>query len=384
MLTLADVSKSYGPRTLFGDVSLFIGREDRFGLVGPNGAGKTTLFNLILGVESAGHGRRSTGRRARASATCPRRRRPPATRRSSTWRPRSPPSSRSCATSSGPMETGGSPACMQAEFDDHHRFEELGGYAVETKAKIVLTGLGFRRRRLRQAGEDLLGRLGHARAPCAAPRPRAGAPPARRADEPPRPGGPALVPGLPHALPRRARHHLPRPGLPERALHGDPRAARRGRSTGGPATTTTSCARRRPTGSSSRRATRTSSARSPTCSGSSTASARRPRSPPAPSRRRSRSSGSKAVAIEAPEDDLRRIHSSSRSPRARGSRSSSSRACARPTATTSSTGTSTSTPSAAQRLVLVGPNGAGKSTLLKILAGVDPDPGGARASSAAT
>jgi ATP-binding cassette subfamily F protein 3 len=51
MLTLADVSKSYGTRELFRDVSLFIARTDRLGFVGPNGAGKTTLFNLILGEE---------------------------------------------------------------------------------------------------------------------------------------------------------------------------------------------------------------------------------------------------------------------------------------------------------------------------------------------
>jgi len=40
MLTLASLAKSHGPRTLFADVSLFIKREDRLGLVGPNGAGK--------------------------------------------------------------------------------------------------------------------------------------------------------------------------------------------------------------------------------------------------------------------------------------------------------------------------------------------------------
>lgn len=51
MLTLADVSKSYGTRELFSDVSLFIARTDRLGLVGPNGAGKSTLFGLILGEE---------------------------------------------------------------------------------------------------------------------------------------------------------------------------------------------------------------------------------------------------------------------------------------------------------------------------------------------
>ncbi|MES2694905.1 MAG: ABC-F family ATP-binding cassette domain-containing protein [Verrucomicrobiota bacterium] len=51
MLTIADVSKSYGTRELFSDVSLFIARTDRLGLVGPNGAGKSTLFGLILGEE---------------------------------------------------------------------------------------------------------------------------------------------------------------------------------------------------------------------------------------------------------------------------------------------------------------------------------------------
>jgi ATP-binding cassette subfamily F protein 3 len=44
MLTIANVSKSYGPRTLFAEVSLNIARTDRLGLVGANGAGKSTLI----------------------------------------------------------------------------------------------------------------------------------------------------------------------------------------------------------------------------------------------------------------------------------------------------------------------------------------------------
>ena len=56
MLTIADVSKSYGTRTLFSDVSLFVSRTDRYGLVGANGTGKTTLFRLILGEESPDEG----------------------------------------------------------------------------------------------------------------------------------------------------------------------------------------------------------------------------------------------------------------------------------------------------------------------------------------
>ncbi|HVU38963.1 MAG TPA: ABC-F family ATP-binding cassette domain-containing protein [Opitutales bacterium] len=56
MLTLADVSKSYATRSLFSEVSLFIARSDRYGLVGPNGAGKSTLFNLILGRDAPDEG----------------------------------------------------------------------------------------------------------------------------------------------------------------------------------------------------------------------------------------------------------------------------------------------------------------------------------------
>ena len=56
MLTIADVSKSYSTRVLFSEVSLFIARSDRYGLVGPNGAGKTTLFNLILGKDAPDEG----------------------------------------------------------------------------------------------------------------------------------------------------------------------------------------------------------------------------------------------------------------------------------------------------------------------------------------
>ena len=56
MLTISQVTKSFGARTLFSDVSLQVNRGNRIGLIGPNGAGKSTLFSLILGHDSPDEG----------------------------------------------------------------------------------------------------------------------------------------------------------------------------------------------------------------------------------------------------------------------------------------------------------------------------------------
>ena len=49
MITFSNVSKSYGRKLLFENISLSINRGEKVGLIGPNGAGKSTLFALILG-----------------------------------------------------------------------------------------------------------------------------------------------------------------------------------------------------------------------------------------------------------------------------------------------------------------------------------------------
>jgi ATP-binding cassette subfamily F protein 3 len=56
MLTVAGLSKTFGGRELFDDVSLNIQSGDRIAIVGPNGAGKSTLFKIILGKEEADDG----------------------------------------------------------------------------------------------------------------------------------------------------------------------------------------------------------------------------------------------------------------------------------------------------------------------------------------
>ncbi|MGO1520175.1 MAG: energy-dependent translational throttle protein EttA [Sphingobacterium sp.] len=50
------VSKSYGDRILFEDLSFSLPPAGIVGIIGPNGAGKTTLFRLITGQETADSG----------------------------------------------------------------------------------------------------------------------------------------------------------------------------------------------------------------------------------------------------------------------------------------------------------------------------------------
>ena len=56
ILNVDKVTKSFGTRVLFSNVSFSINERDRYALVGPNGAGKTTLMNIIAGLESADSG----------------------------------------------------------------------------------------------------------------------------------------------------------------------------------------------------------------------------------------------------------------------------------------------------------------------------------------
>jgi ATP-binding cassette, subfamily F, member 3 len=48
MLTISQVTKSFGADVLFEEISLQVNRGDRIGLIGANGSGKSTLFSLIL------------------------------------------------------------------------------------------------------------------------------------------------------------------------------------------------------------------------------------------------------------------------------------------------------------------------------------------------
>ncbi len=57
LLTLENLTKSYGAIAVTNDLSLSVRQGELVGILGPNGAGKTTLFNLITGTVRPSKGR---------------------------------------------------------------------------------------------------------------------------------------------------------------------------------------------------------------------------------------------------------------------------------------------------------------------------------------
>ncbi|MEM7015635.1 MAG: ABC-F family ATP-binding cassette domain-containing protein, partial [Verrucomicrobiota bacterium] len=141
MLTLNKVEKSFGGRTLFSDVSLQINLGDRTGLVGPNGAGKSTLFSLILREDAPDAGTISQDKRI-TLGFLPQESAPVGEE-----------TVLEVATSvsheivelrarlAAAEESGDISGDDYAEAQS--RFDELGGYHLEPKAKRILKGLAF-------------------------------------------------------------------------------------------------------------------------------------------------------------------------------------------------------------------------------------------------
>ena len=56
MIQLTALTKAFGERVLFDDVTWTVGDGDRVGLCGPNGAGKTTLLRILAGLDEPDRG----------------------------------------------------------------------------------------------------------------------------------------------------------------------------------------------------------------------------------------------------------------------------------------------------------------------------------------
>ncbi len=150
MLNLHNIRKAYGNRIIYDEASLQIGPRERVALIGPNGSGKTTLFEIIAGRLSPDDGgvqiRKDTvvgylpqeiiqlkGRTILEEVL---------------------------SVSSEITSLEHRMAILQQEMKEvaedemegllteygelQHRFEAMGGYQVETQAREILSGLGFR------------------------------------------------------------------------------------------------------------------------------------------------------------------------------------------------------------------------------------------------
>ena len=65
LLSCESLTKSYGVKPLFADLSLGLAEGDHVGLIGPNGSGKSTLLKILAGLEEPDRGTRSLRRQVR-------------------------------------------------------------------------------------------------------------------------------------------------------------------------------------------------------------------------------------------------------------------------------------------------------------------------------
>ena len=150
MIRLDNIGKRNGGRILFVEASAALNRGEKIGLVGPNGAGKTTIFRLIAGEETPDEGQvvveRGTtvgyfsqdvgemaGRSALAEAMAGA---GPVSEIAAELRALE-------ARMGDPDAADDLEATIERFGEAQARFEELGGYALEARARETLAGLGF-------------------------------------------------------------------------------------------------------------------------------------------------------------------------------------------------------------------------------------------------
>ena len=147
MIRLENLSKSFPDGDLFNNVNISIKRRMRIGLVGPNGSGKTTLLRIMLGKDSADSGNvqidksttigylaqdivAGTGRSILEEVLVAY----PEVRELE---------GKILALSEAISKDHENMDLVNKLGDAQHRFEALGGWNLEDKAKKILSGLGF-------------------------------------------------------------------------------------------------------------------------------------------------------------------------------------------------------------------------------------------------
>jgi ATPase subunit of ABC transporter with duplicated ATPase domains len=150
MIRLENISKQNGHQLLFIEASAGLQKGEKVGLVGPNGAGKTTLFRMITGQERPDEGQvavdrgvtigyfsQDVGDMSGRSAV------------SEVMDGAGPVSVVAAelreleAAMGDPDQADALDGIIERYGEVQGRFEELGGYALEGRAREVLAGLSF-------------------------------------------------------------------------------------------------------------------------------------------------------------------------------------------------------------------------------------------------
>ena len=150
MIRLDNISKQNGHQILFIEASAALQKGEKVGLVGPNGAGKTTLFRMITGQDNADEGQvavdrgvtvgyfsQDVGEMSGRSAV------------SEVMDGAGPVSVVAAelkeleAAMADPDRTDEMDTIIERYGEVQARFEELGGYELEGRAREVLAGLSF-------------------------------------------------------------------------------------------------------------------------------------------------------------------------------------------------------------------------------------------------
>jgi ATPase subunit of ABC transporter with duplicated ATPase domains len=150
VIRLDQVSKQHGPQILFVEASAAIHRGEKVGLVGPNGAGKSTVFRMVMKEESPDEGQVSVDRGVTIGYFS-----------QDVGEMTGRPTVAEVMAGAGQVSQVGAelkqledaladPAradeldALLARFGEvQARFDELGGYALEARAREILAGLGF-------------------------------------------------------------------------------------------------------------------------------------------------------------------------------------------------------------------------------------------------
>jgi ATPase subunit of ABC transporter with duplicated ATPase domains len=164
VIRLDDIALQHGRQVLFVGASAVIHRGEHVGLVGPNGAGKSTLFRLITKAEEPDEGQVSVDRgvtighfsqdvgemKGRTVVAEAMEGAGPVSKIAAELRELE-------HALADPGQAEKMESLLERFGDVQARFEELGGYGLEARAREILAGLGFSQERMDQDVGELSG-----------------------------------------------------------------------------------------------------------------------------------------------------------------------------------------------------------------------------------